>query len=148
MSCRLPTESEWEYMSRAGSKTSYFWDETDIASDYAVYNDKPEGEIRAATSKVKTKNPNDFNLYDVTGNVSEWTQDCHVGTYAGAPVNGEAFEFEACSSRVTRGGSFDDGIDRLRLAHRIGVEPDVRGCLLYTSPSPRDQRGSRMPSSA
>ena len=64
--------------------------------------------------------PNVFGLYDVLGNVSEWTQDCWNGSYAGAPTDGSAWQAGNCGRRVLRGGSWRNLPWALRSAVRLG----------------------------
>jgi formylglycine-generating enzyme required for sulfatase activity len=64
---------------------------------------------------------NPFGLYDMVGNVWEWTEDCWNDSYQGVPANGSAWTSGDCSSRVIHGGSWFDGPDYLRLAKRSGA---------------------------
>lgn len=66
---RLPNGSEWEFAYRAGTSGSYYWG-TAVAADYAVYNN-----LFDSYQKVSRKLPNAWNLYDMAGNVAEWTSD-------------------------------------------------------------------------
>ena len=59
------------------------------------------------THEVKQKNPNGFGLYDMSGNVFEWTQDCWNANYDEAPNNGSAWLSGNCNERVLRGGSWN-----------------------------------------
>ena len=124
--CRLPSESEWEYAARSKSKTDNYWGslpESAInTSDYAVYQ---ANNVVEKSAHVKSKKPNEFGLYDVIGNVAEWTLDCYHNTYLNAPINGNPVESTngSCPHRVIRGGAFNDEIDRLRSRYRMRTEP-------------------------
>jgi len=78
---RLPTESEWEYAYRAGSKTDY-WFGNDVTrlNDFAFFSDNAEDR----THPVGQKNPNPWGLFDINGNVWEWCQDFYGGYPVGA----------------------------------------------------------------
>lgn len=72
----------------------------------------------ANTAPAGIFQPNAFGLYDVLGNVSEWTQDCWNVSYESAPRDGTAWESGDCNQTVLRGGSWDDGPSDLRSANR------------------------------
>ena len=97
-SYRLLSESEWEYVARAGTTTRYHTGDT-ITSSQANFN-------VGRTVEVGSYPANAFGLHDVHGNVWEWTQDCWNGSYRGAPANGSAWESGICARRVVRGGSW------------------------------------------
>ena len=69
---------------------------------------------------------NRFGLYDMVGNVLEWTEDCWNDNYEGAPANGSPRTSSDCSSHVVRGGSWDDGPASLRSAVRGGGNTVIR----------------------
>ena len=91
---RLLNESEWEYVARAGTVTSYWWGDEigwnrancNGCGNRSWYNEK--------TSPVGSFSENGFGLYDVHGNVWEWVEDCQNGSYDGAPTDGSAWESE------------------------------------------------------
>ena len=102
---RLPTESEWEYACRAGTKTEYsFGDHEQDLGKYAWFKDNSG--IR--THAVGEKLPNGLGLYDMHGNVWEWCSD------------------EAGSLRVLRGGSWSGDAPNCRTAFRVTVGPTAR----------------------
>jgi formylglycine-generating enzyme required for sulfatase activity len=112
---RLPTEAEWEYAARAGSQTNYFFggDQTQLGR-YAWFTSNS----RNSTQPVGEKLPNAFGLYDMLGNVWEWTEDCWNENYNSAPTDGSAWTRGDCSQRVVRGGSWFNNPQVLRAADR------------------------------
>src|SRR5262249_7097432 len=103
---RLLSEAEYEYVNRAGSSGTYFWGNTsgDLCR-YANAGSYCKGGYRY-TSPVGSFKPNDFGLFDTTGNVESWTQDCDHDDYSGAPTDGSAWTAGDCFRRVVRGGSW------------------------------------------
>jgi formylglycine-generating enzyme required for sulfatase activity/dienelactone hydrolase len=94
---RLPSESEWEYAARAGSTTRFSWGDDDtVASDHAWYKSNSNNR----THPVGQKLPNSFGLYDMVGNVWQWTEDCYDNTYATAPVDGRPNETPSTDSHA------------------------------------------------
>jgi formylglycine-generating enzyme required for sulfatase activity len=125
---RLPTESEWEYAARAGTMTRFWWGDDDRrAADHAWFKDNSGDR----THPVGSKPANAFGLYDVVGNVWQWTEDCYVDSYAGAPADGSAVETggSACR-RVDRGGSWFYPPWLLRSAPRERNPADYRDIML------------------
>jgi len=135
-SYRLPSESEWEYVARAGeegewlggspadtcaygniagSETGLQWQHEDCA-DAAALETLPVGSLK----------PNAFGLYDVIGNVAEWTLDCMNLSYLDAPADGSAWGRGICSSRMTRGGSWFTGTREVRLPARFNLKTGDR----------------------
>lgn len=114
---RLPTEAEWEYACRAGTKSLYFWGDA-FDDAYVVYGRDEGGFRRLETAQVGKRKPNAWGLYDMVGNVSEWCQDFFTwgGEYyaecvrgvadpAGPPHSGTIEQ--ARDFRVERGGYFE-----------------------------------------
>jgi len=100
---RLPSESEWEYAARAGTTTPFWWGDDDSgAADHAWFKDNSGGH----THPVGLKPANAFGLFDIAGNVWQWTEDCYGDTYASAPADGSAAETPPDCMRVDRGGSW------------------------------------------
>jgi formylglycine-generating enzyme required for sulfatase activity len=124
---RLPTEAEWEYACRAGTKTAYsFGDDPKRLGDYAWYVDNSNEKYH----KVGTKKPNPWGLYDMYGNVNEWTLDQYaVESYkklaaSGKPVKEPYVVATKEFPRVVRGGSWDDDAEACRSAARRGSTKD------------------------
>ncbi|MDS4040247.1 MAG: SUMF1/EgtB/PvdO family nonheme iron enzyme [Candidatus Competibacter sp.] len=127
-SYRLPSEAEWEYAARAGTRTAFWWgDEIDpTQANYNgnyTYRNGTQGEYRKKTVPVDDFQPNPFGLYQVHGNVWEWVQNSWHDDYQGAPVGGSAWEEAGGGPRVVRGGSWHDGPGGLRSAARNWVVP-------------------------
>lgn len=125
-SYRLPTESEWEYAARSGGKDE-IWagtsDESEL-KDYAVYGEKD------GTEPVGSKKPNKLGLYDMSGNVWEWVEDCWHGNYEGAPNDGSAWGEENdgdCGQRVLRGGDWSKEPKDLSVSGRNKQNLGARG---------------------
>jgi len=121
-SYRLPSEAEWEYAARAGADSPFSFGEK-ISTRNANFNGQyPYAGGRKESSRGKplpvgSFAANDFGLYDMHGNVWEWTADCWRASHAGAltdaaPVAGQ------CRSAVVKGGAWNSGAWRLRAAHR------------------------------
>ena len=128
---RLLSESEWEYVARAGT-TGPFHTGSTISSDQANYDSSytyasgRKGRYRGQTVQVGTFAPNAFGLHEVHGNVWEWTQDCWNDRYTGAPTDSRAWETGECERRVLRGGSWGDVPWLLRSADRGKNDSSIR----------------------
>ena len=121
---RFPSEAEWEYSARAGTMTPYWWGR-DIGSGHANCRDCITGEPQR-TAPVGTYRANPFGVYDTSGNVAEWVEDCWNDNYRGAPTNGSAWNAGQCRLRVLRGGAFDNQAKYLRSSSRFRYDEDVR----------------------
>lgn len=118
---RLPTEAEWEYAARSGTTTSYSFGDIENGIDqYAWYHENSK-----STNSVGQKLPNAFGLFDMHGNVWEWTEDCWNPNYSGAPNDGSAWLTGDCSRRILRGGSWSNLSSNLRSAYRISTSTSV-----------------------
>ncbi len=128
---RLLSESEWEYVARAGTSTSSYWGDGERGqcrhangADRAAkrrYSDWKAASCddgSVYTAAVGSYEENGYGLHDVLGNVAEWTSDCWNESYAGAPRDGSAWGRGVCSSRVVRGGNWSYKSQSLRSANR------------------------------
>ena len=114
---RLPSESEWGYLARAGTTTRYHWGE-EIRQGHANCGECGSPWDDVGTSPVGSFAANAYGLHDVHGNVWEWVQDCWNEDYRDAPSDGSAWEETDCEYRVLRGGSWRSGPEDLRSAIR------------------------------
>ena len=130
---RLLSEAEREYITRAATKTPFSWGSS-ITPKQANYDGSAEpykgggsnGEYRKRTVSVDSFEPNAWGLYNVHGNVWEWTEDCWNELNDGNPGNGRARTAGDCASRVIRGGSWFSAPQNLRSANRARFIADVR----------------------
>jgi formylglycine-generating enzyme required for sulfatase activity len=140
---RLLSEAEWEYAARAGTSTAYSFGEDYPPSkkicDYANFADislkkaAPSYQTsdicddgQAVPAPVGSFEANGFGLYDMHGNVFQWTEDCYAKTYENAPTDGAPNATKDCRLRVARGGSWSNSPVDLRSAYRSGLTPDLR----------------------
>jgi len=103
---------EWEYACRAGSTSSYYFGEDESQlGEYAWYS----GNSEQTTHSVGQKKPNEWGLYDMAGNICEWTDSCYDSS---------------CLNRVFRGGSWGIRAEHCRSASRLYFPPDDRNLNL------------------
>ena len=119
---RLLSEAEREYVARAGAATPYWWGAS-ISTRLANYYDGAGSgrEDQQQTLLVDSFQPNPWGLYQVHGNIWEWTEDCYHDDYRGAPSDGSAWTSGDCGHRVIRGGSWTDPPGNLRAASRTSA---------------------------
>lgn len=123
---RLPTEAEWEYACRAGTTTYYSFGD-DISVEQANYDPTMSYSEQGSTREIKSYPFNQFGLYDMHGNVSEWVEDAYAASYAGLPTDGSANAGTAAETRkVFRGGSWTTEPYVLRCNVRRSGGPKLR----------------------
>lgn len=128
---RLPSEAEWEYACRAGTRTPFHTGtriNTKQANfdDHLNYNGSAQVKYQEKTLAVGAFPPNAFGLYDMHGNVWELCQDKWHDNYQNAPSNGSSWENEEDNARVLRGGSWHSYPGGLRSSERFYCNPDDR----------------------
>lgn len=124
---RLPSEAEWEYFARAGTKDPFprKYEITSTEANFrgtAKFLGRPASDYRGKAIDVGSLPPNDFGLYDVQGNVLEWTADCWYETLAEYKLKRNP----NCDRRGLRGGSWLDEPNSLRFAFRRGYDKKIR----------------------
>ena len=124
---RLPTEAEWEYAARAGSRTPYFFGDDPAAMDEYAWYSKNAGR---KTHPVAQKRPNPWGLYDMYGNVWEWCADLYGGDYyAGGQMRDPKGPGEG-TERVRRGGAFANHARHIRSSCRGAKRPETRNLAM------------------
>jgi formylglycine-generating enzyme required for sulfatase activity len=135
---RLPSEAEWEYVLRAGSRDRYPWGKQ-APPPKGAGNLSGEGDKSSLGRSWGTpiRNYTDFfwgtaparsfpaerwGTYDMVGNVSEWTLDCWHDSYRRAPVDGSAWVNPGCTQRVVRGASWASALEQARSAARMAAD--------------------------
>ena len=121
---RLPTEAEWEYAARAGTKMARYGKLDQIAWHHE--NRKESTKTSDIAYRVGLKQPNAWGLYDMLGNVSEWCLDAYSKDYYSRTPQNNPVNQTNSSSYVVRGGGFGTGRDLMRASYRFGLSPDYR----------------------
>ena len=123
---RLLSESEWEYSARAKTDSPYYWgaEAREGRANCGRCGGRWGGEKTAPAGSFA---PNGFGLFDMSGNVWEWVEDCGHRDYTGAPSDGNAWLKPGdCRLRMLRGGSWEDAVVRVRSAIRYWEFADTR----------------------
>ena len=140
---RLLTESEFEYVLRAGSMTRYPWGddlpESSVGNLFGANDALPQGWSAITSARqeiglggyqddyfgpapVASFSPNTLGVHDMVGNVSEWTADCYVNSYEDKGTDGKPVETSNCSQFVVRGSSWRTPAENLRSSFREGFK--------------------------
>ena len=159
---RLPSEAEFEYANRAGSRSAYWWGNGSPVQPVANIRGVKEELIMArqhwsitgierkhatddgptwyafpnysdgfgGLAPVGSLQTNRFNLYDTTGNVWEWTEDCYQDSYKNTPTDGQSVNMKNCERRVLRGASFYCLPRFVRSANRWAKPAETRGMYI------------------
>jgi formylglycine-generating enzyme required for sulfatase activity len=128
----LPSESQWEYVARAGEEGDWIGGDMTRVCDFANIAGAESGfrwqhencadPAAIETLPVGSLKANAFGVHDVVGNVAEWTLDCMNLSYLDAPADGSAWGRGICNSRMTRGGSWFTGSRDVRLPARFNLK--------------------------
>jgi formylglycine-generating enzyme required for sulfatase activity len=143
---RLPSEAEFEYVSRAGGRGTYWWGEgspdeavenltgsrdsspskREWSTSFKNYGDGHWGPAPSGTlADGKMAHP--MGVRDIAGNVCEWTEDCWHQNYVKAPIDGSAWVNPGCKRRVVRGGYWASAPEQSRAAFRVSAKPESYG---------------------
>ena len=127
----LPTEAEWEYACRAGSKSVFHYGTT-LSSKQANFNGQlrypgsAEGPHLKRTTAVGSYEANAFGLYDMHGNVWQWCKDCYKQDYYGESPGRDPQGAVSGENRVLRGGYWNSSASQCRSANRGAGQHESR----------------------
>ncbi|WP_411816764.1 SUMF1/EgtB/PvdO family nonheme iron enzyme [Hyphococcus sp. DH-69] len=127
---RLPSEAEWEYAARGGTTRPFGFEGTLTIAKANFNGNFPYGAeketFRKRTVPVASFAPNPYGLFDMHGNVWEWTSDCWSASHTGGMPDGSPRGNGDCDRRVLKGGAWNTGGWRLRAGHRIAKAKTTR----------------------
>jgi formylglycine-generating enzyme required for sulfatase activity/class 3 adenylate cyclase len=124
-SFRLPSEAEWEYAARGGTRTKFWWGDQ-LQANMANCKGCDQPYDASQPLKVGSFKPNPFGLYDMGGNIHQWMTDCWHKNYQGAPSDGSPWVDNDCPSRVMRSGSWKNDPNYVRSSSRDQYDTGVR----------------------
>ena len=122
---RLPSEAEWEYAARGGTRTKFWWGDQ-LQADMANCKGCNQPYDASQPLKVGSFKPNPFGLYDMGGNIHQWVADCWHKNYQGAPSDGSPWVDNDCLSHVMRSGSWKNDPSYVRPSSRDQYDTGVR----------------------
>ena len=124
-SFRLPSEAEWEYAARGGTRTKFWWGDQ-LQANMANCKGCDQPYDASQPLKVGSFKPNPFGLYDMGGNIHQWVADCWHKNYQGAPSDGSPWVDNDCLSHVMRSGSWKNDPSYVRPSSRDQYDTGVR----------------------
>jgi formylglycine-generating enzyme required for sulfatase activity len=124
---RLPSEAEWEYACRGGTRSDYFWGHA-MDPNYCWYDGNSEAHVHSTSSAPSRSNG--FGLHDMLGNVLECVADEYFTDYQATPRNGESAGQSTGLWAVARGGCWSDSVQSCRSGDRRQISRELRSYFL------------------